>query len=141
MGGQVPFQCPLVQSRSQAEWVRDNQGGVARNSHMNRIFFGGVPRTKQACYACRASCECELKILHHLYMTSDIMNGQTTARQLYVETPLLKSRKLSDRQGCNVWLKLENVQNSGSFKARGLGHLCNKVGTTACMIMEQTPTH
>ena len=73
-------------------------------------------------------------------MASDIMNGQTTARQLYVETPLLKSRKLSDRQGCNVWLNLENVQNSGSFKARGLGYLCNKVGTTACMIMEQTPT-
>ena len=71
---------------------------------------------------------CELCRLTIIYVTSDIMNGQTIARQLYVETPLLKSRKLSDRQGCNVWLKLENVQNSGSFKARGIGHLCNKVG-------------
>ena len=49
-------------------------------------------------------------------------------QQLHVETPLLKSRKLSEQLGCNVWMKLENVQNSGSFKARGIGHLCNKVG-------------
>ena len=102
---------------------------------------GGVSRTKkQANYVCPVSCElCRLKIFHYLYVTSHIMNGQTTTRQLYVETPLLKSRKLSDRQGCNVWLKLENVQNSGSFKARGIGHLCNKVGVrrnSICMIVE-----
>ena len=48
--------------------------------------------------------------------------------ELHIETPLLKSRKLSDRIGANVWLKLENVQNSGSFKARGLGNMCKKVG-------------
>ena len=48
-------------------------------------------------------------------------------RPLHVQTPLLKSKKLSDKAGCSVWLKLENVQNSGSFKARGLGYLSQKV--------------
>ena len=46
---------------------------------------------------------------------------------LHVVTPLLKSKKLSDKVGASVWLKLENVQNSGSFKIRGLGHFCQKV--------------
>ena len=46
---------------------------------------------------------------------------------LHIVTPLLKSRKLSDKVGCSVWLKLENVQTSGSFKSRGLGRLCQKV--------------
>ena len=50
-----------------------------------------------------------------------------TGRPLHVVTPLLKSRKLSDKVGANVWLKLESVQNSGSFKMRGIGLFCQKV--------------
>jgi len=50
-----------------------------------------------------------------------------TERPLHVVTPLLKSRKFSDKVGANVWLKLESVQNSGSFKLRGIGHFCKKV--------------
>ncbi len=46
---------------------------------------------------------------------------------LHLETPLLKSRKLSEKVHANVWLKLENCQNSGSFKVRGLGLLAQKV--------------
>ena len=49
------------------------------------------------------------------------------SRPLHIETPLLKSKKLSDLLGCSVWLKMETMQNSGSFKVRGIGHLCQKV--------------
>ena len=62
------------------------------------------------------------------------------SRPLHIETPLLKSRKLSEHLGCSVWLKMETMQNSGSFKVRGIGHLCQKVGVVymismcACML-------
>ena len=53
--------------------------------------------------------------------------GGVLDHPLHVQTPLLKSKKLSDKVGSNVWLKLDNVQNSGSFKIRGIGYLCQKV--------------
>lgn len=37
-------------------------------------------------------------------------------------TPLLSSRTLSERVGAPVWLKCENLQKTGSFKARGALH-------------------
>ncbi|RFU78820.1 serine family amino acid catabolism-related [Trichoderma arundinaceum] len=40
----------------------------------------------------------------------------------YIETPLIKSTTLSEAAGCNVFLKLENLQPSGSFKSRGIGN-------------------
>jgi L-serine/L-threonine ammonia-lyase len=40
---------------------------------------------------------------------------------MHRSTPLLRSDPLSDRFGAEVWLKLENLQPSGSFKLRGLG--------------------
>ncbi|AXE32917.1 pyridoxal-phosphate dependent enzyme [Chromobacterium phragmitis] len=43
---------------------------------------------------------------------------------LHIETPLLESRPLSMLAGRSVWLKLEAVQPSGSFKIRGIGHAC-----------------
>lgn len=45
---------------------------------------------------------------------------------LYSETPLLISRYLSSNLGCNVYLKLENTQPSGSFKSRGVGCVVKK---------------
>ncbi|CAI7989038.1 L-serine dehydratase/L-threonine deaminase [Geodia barretti] len=54
------------------------------------------------------------------------------ARQLYVRTPLLCSRKLSKRVGANVWLKMESVQPSGSFKIRGLSNFANKAVERGC---------
>lgn len=57
------------------------------------------------------------------------------SKTLHLVTPLLKSRRLSDKVGANVWLKLENVQNSGSFKIRGLGHLCTKVCSLGCRLL------
>ncbi|TWU74202.1 hypothetical protein ED733_002494 [Metarhizium rileyi] len=40
----------------------------------------------------------------------------------WVETPLIKSATLSAAAGCNIFLKLENLQPSGSFKSRGIGN-------------------
>ena len=54
---------------------------------------------------------------------------------LHVETPLLRSHKLSEKLGANVWLKVESVQNSGSFKVRGIGHLAKKVNRHAPFLL------
>jgi L-serine/L-threonine ammonia-lyase len=44
---------------------------------------------------------------------------------LHIETPLLESQTLTDITGISVFLKLESLQPSGSFKNRGIGNLCN----------------
>lgn len=43
---------------------------------------------------------------------------------LHIETPLVESRPLGLAAGCRVWLKLESLQPSGSFKLRGIGLAC-----------------
>jgi len=43
---------------------------------------------------------------------------------LHVNTPLLAHAPLSRALGKQVWLKLDNLQPSGSFKLRGIGNLC-----------------
>lgn len=40
----------------------------------------------------------------------------------WVKTPLRESYALSQAAGCRIFLKLENLQPSGSFKSRGIGH-------------------
>lgn len=47
-------------------------------------------------------------------------------KKAYSETPLVRSGYLSSVLGCNVYLKLENTQPSGSFKSRGLGTLVQR---------------
>lgn len=44
--------------------------------------------------------------------------------QLYVQTPVVESLPLSRILGIPVYLKIEAVQPSGSFKNRGIGRLC-----------------
>lgn len=44
--------------------------------------------------------------------------------QLHIETPLVLHPTLSTLHR-RVWLKLENLQPTGSFKARGIGALCS----------------
>lgn len=39
----------------------------------------------------------------------------------WIETPLVESACLSRAAGCRIFLKLENVQPSGSFKSRAMG--------------------
>ena len=43
---------------------------------------------------------------------------------LHIPTPLIESRALSLRTGCDVWLKMDALQPSGSFKLRGVGLAC-----------------
>lgn len=41
-----------------------------------------------------------------------------------IKTPLMKSKKLSELNGCHIWLKMESSQPAGSFKQRSIGHAC-----------------
>jgi len=43
---------------------------------------------------------------------------------LHHQTPVIESSPLSQRIGALVFLKMENTQQTGSFKLRGLGNLC-----------------
>jgi L-serine/L-threonine ammonia-lyase len=43
---------------------------------------------------------------------------------LHIATPLLRSEAFDTREGQRVWLKMEALQPSGSFKLRGIGHAC-----------------
>jgi L-serine/L-threonine ammonia-lyase len=45
---------------------------------------------------------------------------------LHIDTPLLPSWPLSRAAGRELWLKLDALQPSGSFKIRGIGHACER---------------
>ncbi|KAE8147684.1 putative L-serine dehydratase [Aspergillus avenaceus] len=48
--------------------------------------------------------------------------AQPTYKTPWVQTPLVESASLSRAAGCRIFLKLENVQPSGSFKSRAMGN-------------------
>ncbi|NXU16240.1 SDSL protein, partial [Pardalotus punctatus] len=48
-------------------------------------------------------------------------------KPFHVVSPVLESLPLSKAVGTKIFMKLENVQPSGSFKIRGIGHLCQDV--------------
>lgn len=52
----------------------------------------------------------------------DVLNAQRTTASLVRHTPLQPAPDLSRRTGAEVFLKLENLQVTGSFKARGPSH-------------------
>jgi len=45
---------------------------------------------------------------------------------LHINTPLIRSMAMSTKSGANVWLKMEALQPSGSFKLRGGAYACKK---------------
>ncbi|MHC1782462.1 MAG: pyridoxal-phosphate dependent enzyme [Anaerolineaceae bacterium] len=45
---------------------------------------------------------------------------------LHIQTPLLKSQAMSLQTGQSVWLKIDALQPSGSFKIRGIGFACQE---------------
>lgn len=55
-------------------------------------------------------------------MGSIAPSDQKTFKTPWIETPLVESACLSRAAGCRVFLKLENVQPSGSFKSRAMGN-------------------
>ncbi|XP_075048393.1 serine dehydratase-like [Mixophyes fleayi] len=50
----------------------------------------------------------------------------------HIVTPLKESSALSKMAGTQVLMKLENIQPMGSFKIRGIGHLCQKLAKKGC---------
>lgn len=46
--------------------------------------------------------------------------------QLHISTPVLAHRPLSAQLHKSVWLKMDNLQPSGSFKLRGIGLMCQR---------------
>ncbi|CAI6341967.1 unnamed protein product [Periconia digitata] len=54
-------------------------------------------------------------------LQDSLQSSQEQARP-WVETPLRESYALSQAAGCRIFLKLENLQPSGSFKSRGIGN-------------------
>lgn len=57
-------------------------------------------------------------------MAAQPVGGQ---KPFHVVSPVLESLPLSKAAGTKVFMKMENVQPSGSFKIRGIGHLCQDV--------------
>jgi threonine dehydratase len=51
--------------------------------------------------------------------STDILQAQRRLAGLVWTTPCVRSEWLSERVGCDVFLKLENLQRTGSFKLRG----------------------
>uniref|UniRef100_A0A8B9SUG4 L-serine ammonia-lyase n=1 Tax=Anas platyrhynchos TaxID=8839 RepID=A0A8B9SUG4_ANAPL len=53
-------------------------------------------------------------------------------RPFHLVSPLLESLPLSRVAGTKVYMKLENVQPTGSFKIRGIGHFCQEAAKKGC---------
>lgn len=59
--------------------------------------------------------------------TSSDNSNNKHADDLYLRTPLIKSQPLSELANRPVFLKLDLLQPSGSFKDRGMANLCHKL--------------
>ncbi|NXF77631.1 SDSL protein, partial [Sclerurus mexicanus] len=53
-------------------------------------------------------------------------------KPFHIVSPVLESLPLSKAVGTKVFMKLENVQPTGSFKIRGIGHLCQEAAKKGC---------
>lgn len=60
--------------------------------------------------------------LHHIGL-EEIVQAHMHLKDVVVRTPLQYNRVLSERFGCQVWLKREDLQIVRSFKIRGAYHL------------------
>ncbi|KAI5277411.1 L-serine dehydratase/L-threonine deaminase [Manis pentadactyla] len=56
----------------------------------------------------------------------------TSGKPLHVKTPVRDSMTLSKVAGTSVYLKIDSAQPSGSFKIRGIGHLCQRWAEQGC---------
>ncbi|XP_075625726.1 serine dehydratase-like isoform X2 [Balearica regulorum gibbericeps] len=53
-------------------------------------------------------------------------------KPFHIISPVLESLPLSKVAGTKVYMKLENVQPTGSFKIRGIGHHCQEAAKEGC---------
>jgi L-serine/L-threonine ammonia-lyase len=58
------------------------------------------------------------------FKTKKLINYKNN--KLHIKTPLIENTVLSKHIGANVLLKLDSFQPSGSFKIRGIGHMCKE---------------
>lgn len=49
----------------------------------------------------------------------DVIYAKKRIKDYVIRTPLLRVPALDDKLGCQVYLKPENLQHTGSFKLRG----------------------
>ncbi|XP_006877029.1 PREDICTED: L-serine dehydratase/L-threonine deaminase [Chrysochloris asiatica] len=56
----------------------------------------------------------------------------TSEEVLHVNTPIRDSMSMSKMAGTTVYLKMDSAQPSGSFKIRGIGHLCKMWAEKGC---------
>ncbi|XP_062446075.1 serine dehydratase-like [Rhea pennata] len=63
---------------------------------------------------------------------TDGSQGRGGSGRFHLVSPLLESAALSEAAGAKVYMKLENVQPTGSFKIRGIGYLCQEAARTGC---------
>src|SRR5574339_1178108 len=56
-------------------------------------------------------------------LVEQIQHAERLIRPYIRETPVMPSLALSEATGADVWLKCENLQVTGSFKARGATNL------------------
>src|SRR5688572_33280679 len=58
---------------------------------------------------------------------ADVRAAAERIRGLVVRTPVLRSAELDARAGVELWLKAENLQRIGAFKARGAMHAVGRL--------------
>ncbi|KAH3764415.1 threonine ammonia-lyase [Pelomyxa schiedti] len=56
----------------------------------------------------------------------DILQCQESLRYIAIQTPVYESPYFSNKCGCSVFLKCENLQKTGSFKLRGAANAVRK---------------
>lgn len=63
---------------------------------------------------------------------ADIMNAKKVLEQVVKKTDLERSKSFSSMSGANVFIKLENLQSTGSFKVRGAFYRISKLNADDC---------
>lgn len=61
-----------------------------------------------------------------------------TQQPLHVATPVRQSLALTKVAGTSIYLKLDSSQPTGSFKIRGIGHLCKTVSNLQFMMITRS---
>jgi L-serine/L-threonine ammonia-lyase len=56
----------------------------------------------------------------------------TKGGALHIQTPIIRDAEVEAALGKIVWLKMECLQPTGSFKIRGIGLLCQELQSTGC---------
>ena len=64
------------------------------------------------------------------FSASLLHSEMKTQQPLHVATPVRQSLALTKVAGTSVYLKLDSSQPTGSFKIRGIGHLCKTVSNS-----------